>query len=155
MEQTNENVKRESTNSCITITHYVLRFTYAAVTLHLVGRSNSGLLHKVRQGGLDMRIHNSKLEPPARRGRQIQILVDGNPVTAYEGETVAATLIANSQFTFRYTAKCGSPRGVYCGIGLCHECRMVINDVPNVRACMTLVEPGMKVQSQNNDWRTG
>ena len=101
-----------------------------------------------------MRINNNKLAPPVQRGKPIQILVDGNLITAHEGETIAAALIANSQFTFRYTAKRGSPRGVYCGIGLCYECRMVVNEVPNVRACMTLVEPGMKVQRQNegNDW---
>ena len=101
-----------------------------------------------------MRIHNSKLEPPARRGKRIEIFVNGDPVTAYEGETVAAVLIANSQLAFRRTAKRSSPRGVYCGIGLCHECRMVVNEMPNVRVCITLVEPGMKVHTQNegDDW---
>lgn len=96
-----------------------------------------------------MRIDNTKLSPPARRGKQVDILVDGDRLTAYEGETVAAALIASSRFAFRHTAKRGHPRGVYCGIGLCHECRTVINGVPNVRACMTLVEPGMSVQTQN------
>ncbi|HBY93922.1 MAG TPA: hypothetical protein DEP84_08105 [Chloroflexi bacterium] len=102
-----------------------------------------------------MRISSAKLHPPVQRGKQIEILVDGEPVTVYEGETVAAALLAASRFIFRYTDKYGSPRGLYCGIGLCHECRMVINDVPNVRACMTLVESGMQVQTQtnSNDWR--
>ena len=95
-----------------------------------------------------MRIDSNRLDPPVRRGKPIQIIVDGEPITAYEGETVAAALIANSRFTFRHTAKRGQPRGVYCGIGLCHECRMVINGVPNVRACVTLVEPGMEVRSR-------
>lgn len=94
-----------------------------------------------------MRIDHSKLDPPARRGKQIQILVEGDPVTAYEGETVAAALIASGRFTFRHTAKHGRPRGIYCGIGLCHECRMAIDDTPNVRACITLVEPGMRIQA--------
>lgn len=102
-----------------------------------------------------MRIESDKLDPPAQRGHEIELLVDGHPITAYAGETVAAALVANGQFVFRRTAEHGRPRGVYCGIGFCHECRMVINDVPNIRACVTLVEPGMKVQSQveNDNWR--
>jgi hypothetical protein len=102
-----------------------------------------------------MRIESGKLDPPAERGPEIEILVDGNPLPAYAGESVAAALIANGQFVFRHTAKHGQPRGVYCGIGFCHECRMVINGVPSVRACITLAEPGMQVQRQVEDdtWR--
>ncbi len=102
-----------------------------------------------------MRIESGKLDPPAQRGQEIEIVVDGRPVTAYAGETVAAALIANGPFVFRRTVEVGHPRGVYCGIGFCHECRMVIDDVPNVRACVTRVEPGMQVQSQVEDdnWR--
>lgn len=102
-----------------------------------------------------MRIESGQLDPPLQRGAEIEILVDGIPTLAFEGETVAAALIANGQFVFRRTAEHGHPRGFYCGIGFCHECRMVINDAPNVRACVTLVQPGMKVQTQveDDDWR--
>ena len=41
------------------------------------------------------------------------------------------------------------PRGMYCGIGLCHECMMVINGVPNTKACQTLAEPGCHVKTQH------
>jgi predicted molibdopterin-dependent oxidoreductase YjgC len=95
-----------------------------------------------------MRIDSSKLAPPTSRGKKLSIVMDGESLTAFEGETVAAVLIANGRLIFRRTRN-GSPRGVYCGIGLCQECRMVINGIPNVRACTTQVEPNMVVKSQD------
>ncbi|MCK9918121.1 (2Fe-2S)-binding protein, partial [Microbacteriaceae bacterium K1510] len=41
----------------------------------------------------------------------------------------------------------GTPRGIYCNIGHCFECRVTVNGIPGVRACLTLVEAGMDVQS--------
>jgi aerobic-type carbon monoxide dehydrogenase small subunit (CoxS/CutS family) len=37
---------------------------------------------------------------------------------------------------------------MYCGIGLCYECTMVIDGVPNTRACQTLATPGCRVETQ-------
>ena len=74
---------------------------------------------------------------------------DGKEVTAREGETVAAALIANGIRTFRHTAKHHEPRGSFCGIGQCTDCIMEIDGVRNVRACMTMAKPGMVVRSQD------
>lgn len=93
-----------------------------------------------------MRVSSDKLQPPAQRGQPVQILVDGSQLTAYEGETIATALLAQDRQVLRYTKE-GRPRGVFCAIGLCHECRMIVNGQPNVRACLTLVEPGMQVQT--------
>jgi sarcosine oxidase subunit alpha len=46
------------------------------------------------------------------------------------------------------TSKKGHPRGMFCGIGLCCECAMVINGVPNTRACQTPATPGCRVETQ-------
>ena len=75
--------------------------------------------------------------------------MDGKEVTAREGETVAAALIANGIRTFRHTAKHHEPRGIFCGIGQCTDCIMEIDGVMNVRACMTMAKPGMVVRSQD------
>jgi len=74
--------------------------------------------------------------------------MDGREVTAREGETVAAVLMANGIRTFRHTAKHHEPRGIFCGIGQCTDCIMEIDGVMNVRACMTMARPGMVVRSQ-------
>ena len=83
-----------------------------------------------------------------RRGRRFEIEVDGRKVPAYEGETIAAVLLAAGIWVSRLTPKKHEPRGVYCGIGICHECVMVVNGVPDIRICQTLATPGCKVATQ-------
>ena len=92
----------------------------------------------------DLRVHKG-----VERTRQFEIEVDGEKLIAFEGETIAAVLMAAGRRTLRYTPKRNHPRGMYCGIGLCYECRMVINGVPNTRACQTPATPGCRVETQN------
>jgi D-hydroxyproline dehydrogenase subunit gamma len=81
------------------------------------------------------------------RGPAVTITIDGQARTAYLGETVAAALIAEDGMTTRRTAS-GAWRGVYCGMGACFDCLVVIDDAPNTRACMTLVADGMRIARQ-------
>jgi len=79
------------------------------------------------------------------RGTKIIIHVNGKAVTAYEGETVHATLLAAGYRALRKTPKTHQPRGIFCGMGVCHDCLVTINGAPNQRACMTLVEDRMEI----------
>ena len=81
------------------------------------------------------------------RGREVAITLDGRAVRAYLGETVAAVLIAEGRAATRTTAS-GAPRGVFCGMGVCFDCLVVVDGVPNTRACMTWVRDGMRVSRQ-------
>jgi D-hydroxyproline dehydrogenase subunit gamma len=82
------------------------------------------------------------------RGEPVEIVVDGQLLRAFRGESVAAALLASGRRTIRLSAVRGEPRGLFCGIGVCQECLMVIDGIPNRRACMTPVETGMNVQTQ-------
>ena len=82
------------------------------------------------------------------RGAPLTILMDGNPVTAYPGETVGAALLAVGHRVLRTTAVRGEPRGLFCGMGVCYDCLVVIDGRPSRRACMTYVEEGMRVETQ-------
>ena len=89
------------------------------------------------------------------RGREIEIIVDGCLSRAFEGESVAAALLAAKRpRTLRVTTRRGEARGFYCGIGLCFDCVMTIDGQPGVRACQTEVRPGMRIGSQsgNGTW---
>jgi len=97
----------------------------------------------------------SRIPTGIERGREIEIEVDEEPVIAYEGETIAAALIASGRRAFRQTAKQDAPRGIFCGMGICFDCIMTVNDVPNVRTCVTPVEPSMKVLTQRESQRIG
>jgi predicted molibdopterin-dependent oxidoreductase YjgC len=76
------------------------------------------------------------------------LTLDERTVTAYEGETVAAMLLAEGHLATR-TTRGGSPRGVYCGMGVCFDCLVVVDGVPNTRACVTWVRDGMVVVRQD------
>lgn len=70
---------------------------------------------------------------------------NGTTYSAYEGETIAAALLASGVRTLRVHEEKGTPRGIYCNIGHCYECRVNVDGVPTIRACMTLVQDGMQV----------
>ena len=59
--------------------------------------------------------------------------------------TLAAALLANGITTTRYTAIDQQPRGPFCMMGVCFECRVTVDDIPNVQSCMTPVRDGMRV----------
>lgn len=96
-----------------------------------------------------------RVERGITRGPEVEILVDGHPVQAFEGETVAAALLAAGQRGLRTTARRGAPRGLYCGIGVCFDCVMTVDGQPGVRTCQTMVRAGMRVDSQagSGTWR--
>ena len=81
------------------------------------------------------------------RGAELEVFLDGSHAQAFAGETVAAVLIAEEGLQARRTAA-GAPRGIYCGMGVCFDCLVVVDGVPNTRACMTLVANGMRIERQ-------
>ena len=85
--------------------------------------------------------------PKGTRGSKIQFEIDGDIYFAYQGETIAAALLAVGKRTFRLSPKTKEPRSLYCGMGMCFECLVTVNDISNVRACITPVEGGMKVET--------
>ena len=89
----------------------------------------------------NLRIHK------VQRGRKIRIVVNGRKISAYEGESVHAALTAAGLQNFRIS-KTGEPRGVFCGMGICYECLVTIDNISDQRACMTLVKDGMEIITQ-------
>jgi D-hydroxyproline dehydrogenase subunit gamma len=84
--------------------------------------------------------------PVIERGAPVDITVDHRGVTAYLGETVASVLLAEGIRAFRRDVD-GRPRGMYCGIGICYECLVTVDGMPNVRACVTPVAAGMVIET--------
>ena len=82
------------------------------------------------------------------RGEKVTLTVDGKDLEAHLGETVAGALMAAGIRTFRETFRRRLPRGLYCGMGVCYDCLVVIDGRPNTRACMAYVADGMKVELQ-------
>ena len=84
------------------------------------------------------------------RGPRVTVTVDGRAVTAYLGESVAATLLADGTGDLATrTTRAGDPRGLFCGMGVCFDCLVVVDGVPGTRACVTWVREGMSISRQD------
>ena len=83
-----------------------------------------------------------------RQSPPFSIFFEDQAIDAWPGETVAGALLAAGTHWLR-TAEDGGPRGFVCGIGVCWECRCVIDDRPNTRACMVEATPGMQIFRQH------
>jgi len=80
---------------------------------------------------------------------QVKINFEGIEIMANKGEPIATALMNAGIKDLRYTRKHHEPRGVYCAIGRCTDCMMVVNGQANVRTCITVVEDGMSVERGN------
>jgi D-hydroxyproline dehydrogenase subunit gamma len=85
----------------------------------------------------------SPSDPPVR------LTLDGKELLAPAGCSVAAALLANGVSTFRTTGISGEPRAPYCMMGVCFDCLVEIDGVPNCQSCLTTVRSGMKVRTQS------
>ena len=74
----------------------------------------------------------------------IELIVDGSPLRAPAGQSLGAALLEAGRRSLR-DGPAGAPRGLYCGIGVCQECRVVVDGRGVVRACVTPVRGGMQV----------
>lgn len=83
----------------------------------------------------------------------VDFTFDGRPMTAQSGQTVAAALLAEGIRSWRTTRFGGRPRGLFCGIGVCFDCLVTVNDEPNVRACLAVLAPGDVVRTQDGNGR--
>ncbi len=78
--------------------------------------------------------------------RQCVLNVDGSPVIAEEGETLAAALLASNIVDFAVKAS-GAPSSVFCMVGRCGDCQITVDGEPCHLACRTFVKPGMAVRT--------
>lgn len=99
------------------------------------------------------RVKANRLDRNLVRGKPLEIFYNGEPVRACEGETIASALTAAGHWVFQKTRKKNEPRGVYCNIGVCHSCLVVVNGERNVRACQTTVLSGLRVEMQESQER--
>lgn len=89
----------------------------------------------------------SRFDDSRPRGAPVTVWVDGVPVGAHAGESVAAVLFTTGVRALRRSAVHARARGYWCGMGVCHECLVDVDGRAGVRACVTEVSDGMRVQT--------
>lgn len=78
---------------------------------------------------------------------KVSFQFNGEVIEGYENDTIASALLAYGIRTLRYHEATGAPRGIYCNIGHCFECRVTVNHTPNIRACLTPIKQDIIVES--------
>ncbi len=79
---------------------------------------------------------------------RVSFSFEGQPIEASTGDTVASALMFSGQTHFRNTPISQSERGPFCMMGVCFECLVEIDGIPNRQACMIPVREGMVVRRQ-------
>ena len=74
------------------------------------------------------------------------LIVDGEAIPFADGDSLAACLMRAGRLATR-RSRLGELRGVFCGIGICNDCLLTVDGVPNVRACVTAARSGLVAQT--------
>lgn len=78
----------------------------------------------------------------------LTIQIDGVPVEAVEGESVATALLAAGHAAFAASGKTGNRLAPWCLIGVCFGCLCEIDGRAQAQACLTAVRDGMVVRTR-------
>lgn len=76
---------------------------------------------------------------------EFKVRVNGASISVPTGATVAVAMVMAGQPC--RSSVIGEPRGPLCGMGICFECRAVVNGIPHSRTCQLLCEPNMEVKT--------
>lgn len=85
----------------------------------------------------------------------VRLVIDGKPVQARDGDTVAAAMLAAGFDHCRTTPVAGAPRAPYCMMGVCFECLVTVDGVGNRQGCCVRVREGMQVELQHGKRELG
>lgn len=76
---------------------------------------------------------------------EIGIRINGKPVTVLAGTSVAAAMLAVGEAC--RSSVSGQSRAPFCGMGICFECRAIVNGKRHTLGCQVQCEAGMEVLS--------
>lgn len=76
----------------------------------------------------------------------ITLSINGQRVSVPAGTVVAAAVATADQSRFRRSIS-GQSRAPLCGMGICFECRVTVDGVPQTRSCTLLCRAGMEVRT--------
>lgn len=88
-----------------------------------------------------MKIASRFLTRPEPAGT-VHLSIDGEPVVAQPGDTVASALLAHSGDASRRSVK-AAPRTAFCMMGVCFDCPVEVDGSPNMQGCIIPVREGI------------
>ncbi len=97
---------------------------------------------------------SARAVPPTRDPIQpqpetaVEIEFEGRTYRGVLGQSIAGILLANDVLDWRTTSVHQAPRGLFCGIGICFDCVVTVDGIPDVRACQRRARGGEHVERQ-------
>lgn len=85
-----------------------------------------------------------KISPPGTP--LLTLTIDGQPVNAEQGESVASVMLRQPEPACRNTPVHGSPRAPFCMMGVCFDCLAIVDGVSSTQTCLVAVKQGMRVE---------
>ncbi len=99
-----------------------------------------------------MRIENTPgHSTQLRRGKSIPVIINGEKVSAFEGELVSTVLHAEGIRTLHINPHSQREASLYCMMGVCYQCLVTIDGVRNMRACQTYIHDGMEIETETGE----
>ncbi|PVZ72415.1 (2Fe-2S)-binding protein [Pelagibaculum spongiae] len=80
--------------------------------------------------------------------QMVEVLINNASVMVAKGSSVWTAMALANQTATRLAPVTSQSRSAYCAMGVCFECMVEINGMPNQQACMTEVESGMRINLQ-------
>ncbi|TFG20600.1 MAG: sulfurtransferase [Promethearchaeota archaeon] len=83
---------------------------------------------------------------PIPQRKQVDFTFNGTPLKGYEGIVISSNLFLNGIKIFGHHHKDKSPQGIFCAMGQCSQCTVLVNGQP-MKSCMIPLKPDMKIDS--------
>ena len=82
-------------------------------------------------------------------GRRVTVEFEGTTISVPAASSVAAAVLGHGGKDHTRTSPIsGEKRAPYCFMGVCHECLVEIDGIPNQQACIVEVREGMRIKRQ-------
>ncbi|CAN7555943.1 (2Fe-2S)-binding protein [Trinickia sp. LjRoot230] len=82
---------------------------------------------------------------------RITVTIDGKALVVPAGTSVAAAMTLAYGIRGTRVSESGMPRAPLCGMGVCQECRVTVNDRAHVLACQIVCGEGMSIFTERAD----
>lgn len=83
---------------------------------------------------------------PIPERKKILFTFNGTPLIGYEGIVISSNLFLNGIKIFGHHYKDNSPQGIFCSMGQCSQCTVLVNGQP-LKSCMIPLKEGMIIES--------
>jgi len=78
----------------------------------------------------------------------VTVTVDGAEIVLRRGDSVAAAVLLSGNDPYRRSVLNGEARAPFCMMGVCFECLVEVDGVPNRQGCLVEARDGMRIVRQ-------